>query len=254
LTTNIQNIIADFSPISLQEMDSVKLLNRTDTKFVMTISQFEKLLPELNSDYTALEIKEKRSANYKTVYFDSPEYQYYLDHHNKRPNRYKVRMRSYVDSGLCFFEIKHKYKGRTLKQRIKIDDFKLNFDHMTNKHLESVIENAPELKPSIWNEFERITMVNNDRKERLTFDIGLNFSWEGKNFGYDQIIIAEVKQEANDRMAPCIQVFKANGIRQERISKYCIGMGILYPNLKSNNFKSKFLTLNKLQDNVGIHF
>ena len=97
-------------------------------------------------------------------------------------------------------------------------------------------------------------MVNNERKERLTFDIGLNFSWEGKNFGYDQIIIAEVKQEANDRMAPCIQVFKANGIRQERISKYCIGMGILYPNLKSNNFKSKFLTLNKLQDNVGIHF
>ena len=234
-------------------MDSVKLLNRTDTKFVMTISQFEKLLPELRAHYKALEIKGKRSANYKTVYFDTPAYQYYLDHHNKRVNRYKVRMRSYVDSGLCFFEIKHKYKGRTNKQRIRIDDFLLEFDHLTNKHLHSVIENAPELKPSIWNEFERITMVNNERKERLTFDIGLNFSWEGKKFGYDQIIIAEVKQEDNDRMAPCIQVFKANGIRQERISKYCIGMGILYPGLKSNNFKSKFLTLNKLQDNVEHH-
>jgi len=232
-------------------MDRVKLLNRTDTKFVMTKAQFTTLLPELKETYKILEINGKRSARYKTLYYDTPKYNFYLNHHNGIPNRYKVRIRKYVDSDLCFFEIKHKSKGRTDKRRIRIDDFQDELTSETATFLDNTLPTKTEIKPSIWNTFERITLVNNERMERLTFDIGLNFEWDNEHFGYTSIIIAEVKQENMDRMAPAIQVFKKHGIRQERISKYCIGMGLLYKELKHNRFKEKYLLLNKLQNYVG---
>ena len=79
--------------------------------------------------------------------------------------------------------------------------------------------------------------------------IVLNFSDGENSFGYSDIIIAEVKQEYADRNAPCIQLFKENSIRQARISKYCIGMGLMYPELKSNRFKSKYLMIEKIRKN-----
>ncbi len=247
----IEKITQTFHPISLKEMDRVKLLNRTDTKFVMTKAQFTTLLPELQATYQVLEINKKRSARYKTLYFDTPQYNFYLNHHNGVPNRYKVRIRKYIDSDLCFFEIKHKNKGRTDKRRIRIEDFQEILTTETSNFLDNILPIKTEIKPSIWNAFERITLVNNERMERLTFDIGLNFEWDNEHFGYSSIIIAEVKQENLDRMAPAIQIFKKYGIRQKRISKYCIGMGILYKELKNNRFKEKYLLLNKLQNYVG---
>jgi hypothetical protein len=239
-----------FDPISLQEMDSVKLLNRVDSKYVMSKSQFYKAIPQLYKDYKVLTIESLKSANYKSLYFDTKDFKYYNDHHNGRVNRHKVRTRKYLDSELCFFEIKHKNKGRTDKKRIRIDDFNHEIEGKSHEFLDNIIEYSPDLEPCLWNSFERVTLVNNERKERLTFDIGLNFSWEEKDFGFDDIVIAEVKQEINNRNTPCRLLFKSMMIREAKVSKYCIGMGMLYKNLKTNRFKKKYLMINKIQNNA----
>jgi hypothetical protein len=231
-------------------MDSVKLLNRVDSKYVMSRSQFFKALPQLTNDYKVLTIENLKSANYKSLYFDTEDFKYYNDHHNGRVNRHKVRTRKYLDSELCFFEIKHKNKGRTDKRRIRIDDFNHEIEGESHVFLDQIIEYRPDLKPCLWNNFERVTLVNNERKERLTFDIGLNFSWDEKDFGFDDIVIAEVKQEINNRNTPCRRLFKSMLIREAKVSKYCIGMGMLYKNLKTNRFKKKYLMINKIQNNV----
>ena len=228
-------------------MDSVKLLNRVDSKYVMSKRQFYEILPQLKSDYQSLTINELRSANYKSLYFDTEDFKYYNDHHNGRVNRHKVRTRKYLDSELCFFEIKHKNKGRTDKKRIRVADIDNEIQGESNDFLDRVIEHAPDLKPCLWNNFERVTLVNNERKERLTFDIGLNFSWNEKDFGFPDIVIAEVKQEINDRNTPCRRLFKSNMIREAKVSKYCIGMGLLYKGLKTNRFKQKYLMIDKIQ-------
>jgi hypothetical protein len=228
-------------------MDSVKLLNRVDSKYVMSLSQFLNLLPVLANDYQSLEINGLRSANYKSLYFDTTKFDYYFDHHNGRVNRFKVRTRKYLDSDLCFFEIKHKNKGRTDKRRVKIADFNFEIQDKSAELLRKVIPNHPNLAPCLWNSFERVTLVNNERKERLTFDIGLNFSWDGQDFGFEDIVIAEVKQEINDRNTPCRKLFKENMIRQSKVSKYCIGMGMLYEELKTNRFKQKYLLIDKIR-------
>ena len=228
-------------------MDSVKLLNRVDSKYVMSKAQFIALLPQLNTEYNSLQIDGLRSANYKSLYFDTEDFKYYNDHHNGRVNRYEVRTRKYLDSELCFFEIKHKNKGRTDKKRVKIIDFNNEITGKSDDLLKDVIEYDPDLTPCLWNSFERVTLVNNERKERLTFDIGLNFSWDNQDFGFEDIVIAEVKQEINDRNTPCRRLFKSKMIRQAKVSKYCIGMGLLYPELKTNRFKKKYLLIDKIR-------
>jgi hypothetical protein len=244
----INQILSEFTPISLEEMDSVKLLNRTDTKFVLNREQFEKVLAQLVNQYNVLMIEGLRSARYQSLYFDTPKCKFYLNHHNGKPNRFKVRIRKYLDSDLCFLEIKHKKKGRTDKLRRLITDFEQELTPLSMEFIHSKISSQPILHATLWNTFERITLVNNELKERLTFDLGLNFNWDGKEMGYPDVVIGELKQEMASRVTPGYTVFKNNGIREMRVSKYCIGMGLLHREMKINNFKRKYLFLHQLQN------
>ena len=50
----------------------------------------------------------------------SADFDLYHRHHIGRSNRFKVRSRRYVESDLCFFEVKYRNnKGRTIKNRIR---------------------------------------------------------------------------------------------------------------------------------------
>lgn len=236
--------LSQFNPISLSEMDSVKLMNRTDTKFVLDRSFFNDILPTLSEGYRSLEIENNRINSYQTLYYDTPTFGYYLDHHNGRGNRYKVRIRNYVESGLFFLEIKNKFKGRTDKNRMKVDGFELNLTERSNGYIKDVIPDFQSLEPKLWNSFQRITLVNQESKERLTLDLNLSFEWEGQSVKYPNVVIAELKQEKMDRNSLFYQTMKSNGVRPYSISKYCIGAVGLYPDLKYNNFKEKLLLLN----------
>ncbi len=249
LLEDLQNILTKFSPISLQEMDEVKLLNRTDTKYVLSIPQLFEILKEISDNYSILEIENNRLNSYKTLYFDTIDKRFYLNHHNGKPNRYKVRMRKYVDSGLCFLEVKFKSKGRTDKKRQKIKDFKLELSAKKNELIAQIFKSSMELEPSIWNSFSRLTLVNKKEKERLTLDLNLNFASidESKQVALEHLVIAEVKQENINRNSIFVKKAKEMGIRSSSMSKYCIGMALLNENLKSNRFKSKILNINKLK-------
>ena len=232
-------------------MDAVKLLNRTDTKFVIPKDLFVRILPILKESYKVLEIKNKRVAQYKTLYFDTDDFDFYTHHHNGWPNRYKVRMRKYIDSGLCYLEIKNKKKGRTIKKRIQIADFEEEISETSLQFISDVIPNDIILIKKLWNSFNRITLVNKTDKERLTLDIGLGFQWNDKDLSLQNVIIGEVKQEKVNRNSPFMKLIKENGVRPLRVSKYCIGAKLLYPALKNNRFKEKHIHINKINELVS---
>ena len=53
---NLAVVAQGYTPISLMEMDSVALLDRFDTKFVMTHGQLLQALQELQNDYRILSV------------------------------------------------------------------------------------------------------------------------------------------------------------------------------------------------------
>lgn len=228
-------------------MDAVSLLKRTDTKFVIHASSLPAVLKESKREYQVLEIDEKRIMNYSSLYFDTPKFKFYYDHHNQRANRIKIRQRKYVDSNLTFLEIKKKNgKGETNKTRIKIDDFEKELSTSSKEFIEQITEQKLTLQPRLWNNFNRITLVNLTDNERVTIDLGLSYIINKKESNYKKIVIVEVKQSEFNRTSSIIQTLKKYNYNPYSISKYCVGIVNLYDNVKYNLFKKKLLKLKKM--------
>lgn len=243
----IPEILARYTPITLEEMDSVRLMNRMDTKFILNKSDLLALLNEVTSDYRILEVNGERQSRYETLYYDSPDFFYYISHQNGKLNRYKVRKRSYVNSHLSFLEVKFKTnKDRTIKRRVKLSEMDEQLNSEQSDFIRKKTGHAFPIEPKIWNRFERITLVNEQLPERLTIDRNLSFWNNGNSVDLDNLVIVEAKQESENRHSPFVAALKRRIIRPDGISKYCLGVALMYPQVKKNNFKQKLLRIKKV--------
>ncbi len=224
---NTNLLIGTFAPITLEQMSEVRLMNRTDTKYVISLSQLNELLAFARDYYFAQETNGERLIEYSTTYFDTPTNSMLRSHVCGRTTRQKVRVRTYVSSHLTFVEIKNKRKGRTKKKRIKTQ-------HMADETLSPVSaifvdENAnfpsAELHPTLLNNFRRITLVNKEMTERLTIDLGLMLdNLENKVVQHlDDTVIVEVKRDGRSQ-SHVIDWFREHKIRRHGFSKYVYGM------------------------------
>jgi len=244
---NTMEILEGFDSITLGEMDAVKLLNRQDVKFVFHHNLLPEILEKLKINYRVLSIEGNLFSQYETRYFDTPDLKMFIQHHNGKMNRHKVRFREYLDTGLTYFEIKFKTnKGRTIKDRVKLTD--RNFT--IQGELENLLRKKTGFLPAMLQEaihvrYNRITLVQKNLMERLTFDIELNYSKEGITEGFPELVIAEVKQDRSSR-SPFTLIMQDHYISALSISKYCLGIACLAKNVKSNNFKPKLLHVKKL--------
>ena len=246
--SNLLPIISDFAPISLKEMDGVKLMSRMDTKFVFKIEKLPSLLEKMTPFYRVLEINGKFIHDYKSLYFDTNARKFYIDHHNSRVNRNKIRFREYVDTGLTFLEVKLKNnKGRTIKKRMKVDAISKELSKKHREYIEKIIRKPLDVNAKQWIIFSRLTFVHKTQKERLTIDIKLSFKDDEKVGNLNDIVIAEVKQERMSRSSDFIRIAKEMCILPIRLSKYCISTMQLWPSIKQNRFKKKLLFINKLK-------
>jgi hypothetical protein len=245
---SLPQIAANFSPISLNEMDDVKLMSRTDTKFAFKSSKLPNLFEKMQPFYRALAIDGKFIHEYKSLYFDTNDRKFYLDHHNGRVNRNKIRFREYVGSNLTFLETKLKNnKGKTVKKRMRVESITKKLTSKQQAYINKIIGQEIDVYPKQWINFSRVTFVHKTQKERLTMDINLTFQNEKKAGDLNQIAIAEVKQERMSRSSDFMRIAKKLHILPIKISKYCMSTLDLNPDLKHNRFKEKVLFLNKLK-------
>lgn len=240
--------IARFTPISLVEMDSVKLQNRVDTKYVFAGRDLPALLGEMQEQYSLLHVDGRPGTAYRSLYFDTADHRHFQDHHNSRTFRNKVRFREYIGSGLTFLEVKRKTGGgRTDKARVKVSGIPEQLSDEQQRYVAEATGRKETLVPSLWNYFTRYTFVNKGRPERLTMDIGLRFSDPLKDSELGDIVVAELKQERSDRSSPFVRLMRARGIREAGMSKYCVGMLMLDRPVKHNAFKEVLLRLQRLR-------
>lgn len=246
----LQHILSEFPVIKLEEMDRTKLMDRVDTKFAFHRDELPDIITNLKEHFHVLVVENKRISQYESLYFDKNEFDFYNDHHNNKNHRFKVRFRKYVDSGLNFLEVKEKRKGRMIKRRIPVQKFEHDLSDSSKSFVEQYLNDEDKLEPKLWNQYQRITLVNKDLNERLTFDINLEFKWEKEEKKFPSLVIAELKQERKNRNSPFYKLMRSKRIRPYRISKYCIGTIELYDtkNIKYNRFKKKLLKLKKINN------
>lgn len=244
----METIIRDFKPITLAEMSSVKLMNRTDTKFVTTMPMLLQLLNMARCDYYAQEIDGERNMLYDTTYFDTTDFGMYMEHQHKHVNRQKLRFRTYVSSNLQFMEIKTKNNhGRTKKKRIEVGDMDLSDSEKREfiaRHLHFDVDT---LIPHMHNHFRRITLVNNAKTERLTIDTALHFHnvQTGQDRDMGELVIVELKRDGLV-YSPVLEMLRQLRIHPHGFSKYCMGAAMTNEGLPVNNFKPKLTDINRI--------
>jgi hypothetical protein len=245
VVNEINGILSGFSPIGLEEIGKVAFMDRMDTKFVFPASRLPEILNELSPGYRVLEVNSIRASRYETVYYDTPDFFHFQQHHSGHLMRYKVRTRCYLETKDSFVEIKFKTNhGRTIKHRIAVQDCREEITGKVRSFVGTKTNNEGSLlEPKMHIRFSRITLIDRGKTERVTLDFGLAYSNETQNHSFDPLIIAEVKQGCRS-FSPFIRLMRKKKIRRFTISKYCLGVMSLYSHVKHNRFKPKLRYLN----------
>jgi hypothetical protein len=239
-------------PITLEEMQQIRLMDRVDAKFVAPAVSLPLLLAEMSPCFRVQATDGKRIASYCTQYLDTPSFGMFVMHQNGKLNRQKVRIRTYVDSNISFLEIKNKtHKGRTRKVRVPVarpqvrSVEELN-DSRSFLEQHSIFDSAT-LAPALSNRFSRITMVNLRKTERVTIDLNLSFTNDatGNRIIMDKLMVLELKQDGQQR-SDFRDILRVLRIKQMSFSKYCMGMVLTNPGIKYNRFKRKCILINKI--------
>lgn len=236
--TGIVRAAAGLESLSLEGVGKAALLDRTDTKFVIPIQALPAILAWCAPHYRVLEIAGARLRAYRTRYYDTPDLACYQAHHAGRLPRYKVRVRSYLETGQEFLEVKLKTnRGRTLKSRLPLAPAVDPIGLLAQVPLLGIARAvAPaSLRPLVAADYTRITLVSRTAAERVTVDLALEFARGSQAAGYPALVIAEVKQERQGH-SDFAAVLRRQGYRERRISKYCLGVATLVPGVRKNRF------------------
>lgn len=231
-------LLERFEPIRLDEMDSVALMDRIDTKYLLAFGDLLKALETLSGDYRALDIEGVRLSPYQTLYFDTPGLALFRQHQTGRARRCKVRSRRYASTGRAFVEVKLKTRGdRTTKRRLETAGLITQFSPELRDFVGPQAGAGPALlRPTLANAFSRITLVGRNAPERVTIDVDLCFASPETSIAKGGFAIIELKQPRFDRAAPFARFMRELGARPTGFSKYGCGVAWLYPTVQHNHF------------------
>lgn len=243
-------MLDELPTITLDEMKSIRLMKRTDMKFVTNRATLEQLLGRCKGHYYAQRVEGEALSAYATTYFDDPAtHRMFARHQAGHRPRTKVRVRTYVGSDLTFLEIKRKDNhGKTTKRRTKVASLDAVLQERAGEDFLKEIAGLTwdDLIPTVGNRFRRITLVNFGKTERLTIDLGLQFhNYETAEDGtMDDAVIIELKRDGRVP-SPILPLLRDLRIKPQGFSKYCIGSVMTNKGLRINNFKLKLRMVEK---------
>ena len=234
---------ARVAPIGLKELNALaELQTRVDRKYFVPAEAFRRLIFELGNEIQVLEIDGLRTFGYESVYFDTPELSTYRAHVQRRRNRFKARTRTYTDTGLCMFEVKLTgARGETVKQRVphsqeyraELTDGALA--HLAQSLCQAYHQDVPRgMRPTLVTTYKRTTFVTRTGDARLTCDTGLVcFDLEHEVRDTGTHVLVESKSGGQGGSA-ADRILWELGVRPASVSKYCVAVAALHPELPSN--------------------
>lgn len=230
-------LLDTFEPCSLEQINESGLFqNRVDRKYVLPIEALDDLLHHCHADYRILTIDENRAFSYQTDYYDTAALTTYHQHHSGRANRFKIRERKYLNTGMHYFEVKKRnHKGAT--EKVRLDGIRISdAGGMIQKETGLASE---ELVHTLRSQYTRISLLHKTEKEKVTIDIDLSFSNRERSIQFQHILMIEIKTPSRNE-SQLVSYMKIKGFRQGSLSKYCLGLIGLDPNLKHNRFKKSY--------------
>ena len=247
---DIHQTLRQFTPISLEESQRAALMDRGEAKYLLNINTLLAMLPELAAHYQVLEIDGEGLMGYLSTYYDTPEFAFYLDHHNGRLRRHKVRYRQYLQTQTTFLEVKvRSVSGATRKERVIVPEATPEVLNSKKEFLVKESGDTRRLEPKLEVYCQRLTLVGIKTTERLTFDLNLAYCLPDGTPGpqFSQAVIAELKYQPGTGRSIFATIAREYGLRHGAYSKYSVGCGLMYSAIKHNNFKPQMQAIRKAE-------
>lgn len=249
--SEIESLARQMPAISLEEMADIRLMNRMDQKYLTNISTLKELLHLAEGSYYSQEIGGERVSPYATTYWDNIQtHALFRQHEIGRKPRQKIRVRTYLNSDDTFLEVKKKDNhGKTAKRRIKVPSLQAVIDEHAGADFvkEQTGLDLKSLAPAVGNRFNRITLVNFAKTERLTIDFGIHFYnyLTHRRAAMDNIVVIELKRDGRCP-SPILPLLRQLRIKPAGFSKYCIGASVTDTGLRINRFKKRLIRIDKV--------
>jgi hypothetical protein len=226
--------------IGLDELiATADLQTRQDRKYLVPDARLKDVLRDVSA-FRVLTINHQQSFAYESVYFDTAERVSYLGAARRRPRRFKVRTRSYLDTESCVLEVKTRdAKQRTVKHRQPYDfDDRYHLSAAGRAFVAGVEQAAAavdELDPVLITTYRRTTLALAAGGSRVTIDTDVTWAAvDGRVARLAGWVIVETKTSgapgAFDR------VLWRHGRRPVVISKYGTGLAALTADLPANKW------------------
>jgi len=224
--------------IGLAELDArAALQTRIDRKYLLPVEEAGRLLEVLAPQAVVLEIGGIRQFAYESLYFDTPELSSYRRTAHRHRRRFKIRTRTYVDSGTCWLEVKVPgLRGSTVKYRAPHDRA---YQHTVDAGRAFVAEvfarhglpgdGGAALTATLRTEYLRCTLLLPGSDSRVTVDTGLRWT-----SGDDRLLLpgtAIVETKTGSAASGADRQLWRRGHRPVAISKYATGLAALRPEL-----------------------
>jgi hypothetical protein len=229
-------------PVELAELMAVaELATRVDQKYLVPTELLTELMARLPEQLAVLDIDGRRVFDYESVYFDTEAFALYHQHIQGRRKRFKARTRTYRDTGEMMFEVKLKgLRGVTVKERLAYESAAA--DELTDEgrdFLHAVVDAAygvavPPLGPRLSTAYRRSTLVDREQRSRVTVDLDL--TWSDDQTCCTATGLALVESKSGSGSGAVDLVLARMGIRPVRMSKYCIGVALLHPDMAANKW------------------
>lgn len=228
--------------ISLADLNSAAALQtRVDRKYIVTAKRLDWIIDALADRLAVLEIDGQKDFGYESSYFDTESLGSFWDAARSRPNRVKVRTRSYLDSTTTMLEVKVQdgqgtttkmRQPHTFEQRRALGTTARAFvDGESGRH-----GFAAQLVPVLTTIYRRATLVDSLSVARLTIDAGLRcIDWRDRQVDLDARFIVESKS-SNGASFIDLWLWR-HGVYPEKISKYGTGLAALHPDLQSDKWR-----------------
>lgn len=235
--------------LDLEEMDQYTLRHRHDVKYIFHDKLLLPVLEISRKDFLILRVNDEVCLPYTTWYYDTPNAEMYLKHHDKEYPRFKVRKRQYCISGESYLEIKKKSsKNQTSKERIRIPDMNKPLSKNEKEFLQHHIPLDPELLEfRLAVSFNRLSLVNPEIMQRVTIDSDIIFATSKHAQALQHISVAEIKQK-HPKTHGMHKIFKSKRIKAQSMSKYCIGNALLFSSMRRDRFNKKLKRIQKIQN------
>lgn len=241
----IDPALGRFAPIALDELVSeAELLTRVDRKYLVPVAEAVAILHELDPHCRVLDIDGRRAFGYDSVYFDTADHLAFRLTAQRRRRRFKLRTRSYLDTGGTFLELKTKSgRGRTVKERVpcaasdrgRIAPAAAAYvaERLQQRGIDADL--VPELHPTLVSRYRRATLLL-PGGSRATFDDRLRWrdARSGRSLHLPHYVIIESKS-AGTATALDRELWR-RGHRPGGLSKFGTGTAALHPELPSNRW------------------